>query len=519
MAAESNTIAGIDLGTTYSSIAWVDSSGHVEVLPNSEGFLATNSVVFFDGRTAIVGREAAKAALLEPDKAAECFKRDMGRPYYNRKVCGKEMRPEVLSAIVLKKLKQDAERRLGTVRDVVLTVPAYFDDCRRKATQDAGKIAGLNVVDIINEPTAAAICYGYGRAAGADGEKIILVYDLGGGTFDATLMRVSGGNQFYTIATDGDVMLGGKDWDQRIIDYVVADFQRNVHADLRQDPPTYQELALRVEECKRTLSKRNSVTIPVAYAGRRLGVPLDREKFKQISSDLLARTQSTIELLVRNAGLTWNRVDALLLSGGSTRMAMVREMIAKVTGKEPDTSLDEDLAVAKGAAIHAASLRLGEGAAPDSGFQEATATKLAAIKHQNVNSHSLGVAALNRDRRLANVTLIPKNSPLPATRSQAFGVSAPNASVVEIKVLEGEAPLADGCIEIGTCRISDLPHGLPKGAPIDVSFSYSEDGRVHLRAIVRALKRGAFVEIVRPEGLTEHDLERQAQVVSGLEII
>ncbi len=518
MAAESDTIAGIDLGTTYSSIAWVDSSGHVEVLPNSEGFLATNSVVFFDGRTAIVGREAAKAALLEPDKAAECFKRDMGRPYYNRKVCGKEMRPEVLSAIVLKKLKQDAERRLGAIRDAVITVPAYFDDCRRKATQDAGKIAGLNVVDIINEPTAAAICYGYGRAAGSDGEKIILVYDLGGGTFDATLMRVCGGNQFYTIATDGDVMLGGKDWDQRIIDYVVADFQRNVHADLRQDPAVYQELALRVEECKRTLSKRNSVTIPVAYAGRRLGVQLDREKFRQLTADLLARTQSTIELLVRNAGLTWDKVDALLLSGGSTRMPMVKEMVAKVAGKEPDTSLDEDLAVAKGAAIHAASLRLGGGAASGA-FQEATATKLASIKHQSVNSHSLGVAALNRERRLTNVTLIRKNSPLPATKSQAFGVSAPNATVVEIKVLEGEAPLADGCIEIGTCRISDLPLGLPKGAPIDVSFSYSEDGRVHMRAIVRALKRGAFVEIVRPEGLTEQDLERQAQVVSGLEII
>jgi len=518
MAGEKDVIVGIDLGTTYSSVAWVDASGHVEVLPNSEGFLATNSVVFFEGRTAIVGREAAKAALVEPDKAAECFKRDMGRPRYARKVCGRHMRPELLSAIILKKLAQDAARTLGPIRDAVITVPAYFDDSRRKATQDAGRIAGLNVVDILNEPTAAAMCYGYGKSGQSAHEETVLVYDLGGGTFDATLMRIRGENQFLTMATDGDVMLGGKDWDQRILDYVVAEFERNVGADLRQDPALYGELAARVEECKRTLSKRDSVTVPVAYAGRRLGVKIDREKFKELTADFIARTQSTIELLVRSAGLTWDKVDAVLLSGGSTRMTMVREMIAKVTGKEPNTALDEDLAVAKGAAIYAASLRLGRSTGAGT-FQEEAAARLAALKHRNVNSHSLGVAALDKAGKLRNVTLIPKNTALPATKSQSFGLSAANSAMVEVKVIEGEAPTADACIQIGTCRIQELPPGLPRGSPIDVTFSYSEDGRIHLRAIVRANKRGAFVEIARPEGLTAEALEGSAQVVSGLEVI
>jgi len=511
-------IVGIDLGTTYSSLAWVDPSGHVEVLPNSEGYLTTESTVFFDGETVIVGREAAKAALLEPEKAAECFKRDMGRARYSRKVCGKYMRPEVLSAIVLKKLKQDAEHKLGPIRHAVVTVPAYFDDTRRKATQDAGKIAGLDVSAIINEPTAAAISYGYGKHGEASDENIFLVYDLGGGTFDATLMRVRGENQFTTIATDGDVMLGGKDWDQRIIDYVAGEFVRRLGADPRDDPLSYQELALRVEGCKRTLSKRPSVTVPIAHVGQRLGVSLHREKFKDLSADLLARTQTTIELLVSEAGLTWEQVSAILLAGGSTRMSMVREMIVKVTGKEPDMTLEEDLAVAKGAAIYAASLRLSQ--SPEAGtFQEAAVGKLVGLKHQNVNAHSLGVAARSRAGGMKNVIIIPKNTGLPVQRSRTFGLSASDATSVRIKILEGEAPVPEACIQIGMCRITGLPRGLRRGSPIDVTFSYSEDGRIHVQALARAANRSVSVAIIRPEGLDGEGVARQTQALSDLQII
>jgi len=516
--ADSGATVGIDLGTTYSAIAYVDPTGHVEVIPNSEGQLTTRSAVFFEGESIIVGDEAAKAALLEPEKGAECFKRDMGRSRYGSKVCGKYMRPEVLSAIVLKKLKQDAEQRIGPIRDAVITVPAYFDDTRRKATQDAGKIAGLDVAAIINEPTAAAICYGYGKVTPTAEERILLVYDLGGGTFDATVMRARGQNEFETIGTDGDVMLGGKDWDQRIMDYVAGEFMRKVGADPRDDPLSYQELAVRIEGAKRALSKRESVTIPVAHVGRRLGVPLDRRRFSDLTADLLARTQSTLELLISDVGLTWDQVNAVLLAGGSSRMPMVGEMIQRTTGKTPDRTLEEDVAVAKGAAIYGASLRVSRAPGTDV-FHEATAERLKSLRHQNVNSHSLGVAARSKsDGRMRNVIVIPRNTPIPVQRTRVFGLGEANATSVKVTVLEGEAPVPEGCVEIGTCRISGLPRGLPKGAPVDVTFSYSDEGRIHVHAVVRATQRSASVVLERRESLSGEGLARQTAVLSRLEI-
>ena len=512
------TSVGIDLGTTFSAVAWVDASGHVEVLPNIDGELTTQSAVFFEGNTVLVGREAAKAALLEPGKSAQCFKRDMGKERYRREVCGKDMRPEVLSAIVLRKLRQDAEQRLGPIRDAVISVPAYFDDTRRKATQDAGDIAGLTVRGIINEPTAAAISYGYSARSPQSGERIFLVYDLGGGTFDATLMRASG-NELATLATDGDVMLGGGDWDQRILNYVADEFARRAGADPREDPFANQDLALRVEQAKRTLARRTSATIPVAHAGQRLGIPLDRTKFAELTSDLLSRTRSTIELLVTQARLTWDQVDEVLLAGGATRMAMVREMVAEVAGKPANATLEEDLAVAKGAAIHAASLRAGT-AEQTPAFQHAAAAKLKDLKHHNVNAHSFGVAARDRATgEMRNVVLIPKNSPIPAQQKRSFGVTEANAREVQVTILEGEAPTAKGCKEIGTCRIRGLPAGLPKGSPIDVAFAYSQEGRIHVQARARDADRTVFVEIMRPEGLTANGIDHHRRGVAGLEVV
>ena len=516
---QSGATVGIDLGTTYSAVASVEQSGHVDVLPSSEGKLTTRSTVFFDGDTVLVGDEAAKAALLEPENGADCFKRDMGQARYARKVCGKYMRPEALSAIILRKLKQDAERRIGPIRDAVITVPAYFDDVRRKATQDAGKIAGLNVIGIINEPTAAALCYGYGRKGGSTDERIFLVYDLGGGTFDATLMRVAGENEFATVATDGDVLLGGKDWDERVLDYVAGEFMRKAGADPRDDPMSYQELACRVEECKRTLTKRKSVIVPVAHIGQRIGVPLERAKFRDLTADLLARTQTTIELLAAEAQLTWEQVDTVLLAGGSSRMSMVGEMISKVTGKPPDRGLEEDVAIAKGAAIYAASLQVRNDPAATP-LEDSAADRLAGLRHQNVNAHSLGVAARRKTAHgLVNVIVIPRNTPLPVEKSRAFGLAKADATRVRIKVLEGDAPVPEACVQLGTCRITGLPRGLPKGSPVNVTFSYSEDGRVHVRAVARAAGVSASVEIDRPEGLNSDGLATETQTLAGLEVL
>ena len=515
--ATTGAVVGIDLGTTYSAIAQVDSAGHVEVVPNSDGYTTTPSVVFIDGETVLVGREAVKAALLEPEKSADCFKRDMGRPRYSRKVCGQHMRPEVLSAMVLRKLKGDAERKLGPISEAVITVPAYFDDTRRKATQDAGKIAGLNVARIINEPTAAALWHGFSTPdADATEGEIVLIYDLGGGTFDATLMRTTGANKFETIATDGDVMLGGKDWDARLFDYVAGEFMKKIGADPREDDLSYQEFVLRVEEGKRSLSKRSSVTIPVAHGGQRLGVTVTRELFRSLTSDLLARTQTTIELLMGEADLSWDQLSRVMLVGGASRMTMVHEMLASLSGAEPDVSMDADLAVAKGAAVHAATLR-GEGVAGT------VSKKLQALEHRNVNSHSLGVEAWNDEAQsLENTIIIPKNTQLPCERAGTFATAESideGRADVAFRILEGEATDPESCAQIGLCRIEDLPPGLPEGSPVEVTFSYSEEGRIQVSALAKDVNRAATASIFRPEALSSELIEQHSTEVSSMDIV
>ena len=515
-------VVGIDLGTTYSVLAWADAAGHVDAIPNREGFATTPSVVFFEGSNIVVGREAARAALIEPEKAAEGFKRDMGQPYHSKRVCGQQMRPEVLSAYVLKKVKEDAERRLGPVSDAVITVPAYFDDVRRKATQDAGKMAGLGVVAVVNEPCAAALWYGYSQGENVQRGMVSLVYDLGGGTFDATLMRALGPNEFQTLATDGDVMLGGRDWDQRLLNHVATEFLRTAGADPREDDSAYQELALHVEEAKRALSARNAVSIPVSHAGQRLRVPVDRAKFHELTADLLARTQSTIELLLAEAGVSWSQIDRILVAGGASRMPMVTDMLARLSGRKPDSTLDPDLAVAKGAAVYAASLRARSGGGP-APYSPAAAQRLARLEHRNVNSHSLGVEVENDETgRRENFAVIARNSPIPCRKSAVFGLSAPSSEAVNrlrVTVLEGDARDPEACTRIGTCVIEDLPPGLPEGSPVEVNFAYSADGRIEVDAVATDVGRRATVRIDRPGGLTTQDVLRHASDVQAKKVL
>lgn len=510
-------VVGIDLGTTYSSIAWMNGGGHVEVIPNSDGQTTTPSVVFIDGETVLVGHEAAKAALLEPEKSADCFKRDMGRPVYGRRVCGEYMRPEVLAAMVLKKLKQDAEEKIGPISAAVITVPAYFDDTRRRATQDAARMAGLRGVQILNEPTAAALWYGFSRHdQKLDGDGLVLIYDLGGGTFDVTLMRITRGESFEVVATDGDVMLGGKDWDGRLLDHVAGEFMRRMGLDPRADDLAYQELVTRIEESKRSLSKRQAVTIPVVCGGQRLGVTITREELRGLTNDLLARTQTTIELLMSEAGATWAELKRVLVVGGASRMTMVREMIERVAGRPVDTCMDADLAVALGAAVHAARIANvgGDGPAGD---------LIRRMTHRNVNSHSLGVEGLNAELgRLENVILIPKNTPLPCERKELFATdraTADDGADLAFRILEGEAVDPEACVAIGECRVEDLPSGLCKDTPVEVTFSYGEDGRIHVSAAVRDVGLSATARIYCPDALDEAGLQENAAAVAAMEIL
>ena len=397
---EPTLAVGIDLGTTYSAVAYIDDTGRPVTLVNAEGDLVTPSVVLFEGHQPVVGKEALKALATEAEHVAQCAKRELGDRAFHKSLQGAIYPPEALQALVLNKLRQDAVRQIGEFKKVVITVPAYFDEVRRKATQDAGYMAGFEVLDIINEPTAAAIAHGFlkgflNRQGESNAPRKLLVYDLGGGTFDVTVMEIQG-NDFAALATDGDVQLGGHDWDHRLVDYVAEEFKRQFELDPREDPNTLGRLWRESEDAKRTLSARTKVSISCDYKGHAVRVEVTREQFEELTHDLLDRTQFTTKQTLQAAGLGWNDLDQVLLVGGSTRMPMVAAMLRKVSGKEPDASVSVDEAVAHGAALHAnVLLRQRMGQRP-------------VLNVKNVNSHSLGVVATDaRTSRKSQCDLDP----------------------------------------------------------------------------------------------------------------
>ncbi|HEV3022788.1 MAG TPA: Hsp70 family protein, partial [Pirellulales bacterium] len=320
---------GIDLGTTYSVVAHLDHQGRPTSIPNASGDILTPSVVLFDRDGTIVGKEAVLAAALEPEKVADCVKRDMGSKQYRKKINGEYLPPEVISSYVLRRLRADAERKLGPVTKAVITVPAYFDETRRRATMDAGRLAGLDVLDILNEPTAAAITYGYqegfldkeGRVK-SGGVVRVLVYDLGGGTFDVTVVEMSD-QSFKAIATDGDVRLGGKDWDEKLVEIAARRLEREVGRDPRTDAETLQDLWTAAELAKKTLSERPRATMYVNHRGKRHKLEVTRDEFEEATAPLVLRTKTTTEIVVMQAGFTWGQIDKVLVVGGSTRMPMI----------------------------------------------------------------------------------------------------------------------------------------------------------------------------------------------------
>lgn len=515
-------IVGIDLGTTFSAIATLDDHGQPVTLPNRDGELLTDSAVFIDGESAVVGAAARDVALEQPQNVAMLVKRRMGHPTYGAPVAGREFRPETLSAIILRKLVQDAERRIGPVRQAVITVPAYFDDTRRKATKDAGRIAGLEVLDILDEPTAAALAYSYqpsrnGPPVGglARGQRTVLVYDLGGGTFDVTLVRLSH-RRFEAVAIEGDVRLGGKDWDDRIVDYVAAQFQKQHGTDPRGDPQSLAVLNAAAERAKRTLSKLSQTTVTCTHGGKVLAVPLSRAEFEAQTRDLLTRTRLTTQQVLRHAGVGWEQVDSVLLVGGSTHMPMTGKMLQEISGKPPDASLAVSEVVARGAAIHAGIVAVRSGQA-DLNLGADAQDALGGIIEINVNAHSLGIEVKRAQERLNNI-LVPKNTQLPTAASRVYYTLAENQQRVRVKVLQGEAPQADACIQIGECWIDELPQHLPKGAPIQVRCGVGADGLLEVMALDMTSGKIAHTKIHRSSGLSDEEIAREAAWVSGLQI-
>ncbi|WP_412539634.1 Hsp70 family protein [Longispora sp. K20-0274] len=477
-------VIGIDLGTTYSAAAAVDGDGQPRILVNRDGERLTPSVVLFENPDGVlVGTMARRSAASRPGDCVQFVKRRMGgaAPVHVG-ADGREYRAEEVSALLLRRLAEDAGAALGRpVTDVVITVPAYFDDARRTATLDAGRLAGLTVHRLVNEPTAAAVDHGTG--SGADG--VYFVYDLGGGTFDATVLRVTDGD-YEVIATDGDRDLGGIDFDNLLIGYLATRIIEQGGPDVTGDPALAAELRERCEAARLRLSTDDLAPVRLTVRGRTYAFQVTRTEFEDLSAGLLYRTELLIESVMDEAQLSWRDVDHVLLVGGCTRMPMVRELLARLTHRTPEPGVHPDEAVALGAAVIAASLT------------EPHPT----VTVTDVTSQALGTIALDGDTgRLTNYVIIPRNSPVPCRYEETFVTVQPRQSRLHASVTEGDDADPDH-VAVLHRSVLDLPPGLPDEAPIRVVMSYDADGVAHVETFDATHDRSlGTVALDRPANL------------------
>ncbi len=482
-------VIGIDLGTTNSCVAVME-GGEAVVIPNPEGNRTTPSVVGFkkDGER-IVGETAKRQAITNPDGTIISIKRHMGTNH-KETIQGKDYSPQEISAIILQKLKSDAEAYLGQpVTQAVITVPAYFNDSQRQATKDAGKIAGLEVLRIVNEPTAAALAYGLEKSE----DQTILVYDLGGGTFDVSILEL--GDGFFEVkATSGDNKLGGDDFDQVIIDYLVAEFKKEQGVDLSKDKAAVQRLKDAAEKAKKELSGVMTTTISLPFITMADGVPqhlelnLTRAKFEELSASLVERTLGPTRQALSDAGMTAGDIDKIVLVGGSTRIPAVQEAVKKLTGKEPHKGVNPDEVVALGAAVQAGVLT---GDVKD-------------VVLLDVTPLSLGIETAGG----VFTKMIERNTTIPTSKSQVFSTYADNQPSVEIHVLQGERSMAAGNKTLGRFMLGDIPPA-PRGVPqIEVTFDLDANGIVNVSALDKGTGKSQKITITSSSGLSEEEIEK-----------
>jgi molecular chaperone DnaK len=510
----SSAIVGIDLGTTFSALAYIDEHGKAVIAPNSDNERITPSVILFEQNEVIVGRIAKNSAVTAPDRVVQFVKRFMGDPTWHKKIDDTEYTAEQLSAIILRRLTQDAQAHIGKpITDAVVTVPAYFNDAERKATQDAGRIAGLEVIGVLNEPTAAAIAYGLDRLGA---KQKVIVYDLGGGTFDVTVIDIDGPD-IRVIATDGERLLGGKDWDDELINLAAERFEAEHGFDPRNDLDALQDMRNKVEDAKIALSRKPAARVLVQSKGKSTKVEITREEFEERTRGLLAQTETYLGVVLQKAGLDWQQIDRVLLVGGMTRMPAVSEMVKRISGKEPDTSINPDECVAMGAAYYHAMLKVQTAKKAEEagqpvpeaivgqldGLPEQVIGMLDGITVQNVNSHSLGIIIIMDDGKFKNHIMIPAQTPIPAEAKGPFKTALNNQTTVHIKVTEGESADPEDVHIVGECVVSGLPPR-PKGAIVDVTYKYDADGRITVEGKDRATGKQATVDIKR-EGVMDEE--------------
>jgi molecular chaperone DnaK (HSP70) len=559
-------IFGIDLGTTYSSIAYVDEYGKAVIIPNAENERLTPSVVFFDENNIVVGEVAKESAKLYPNEVVSFIKRSMGEPNFIFEYGNQRYRPEEISAYILKKLAQDAQQHLKEklsesgeekITDVVITCPAYFGINEREATRKAGEIAGFNVRQIINEPTAAAVAYG---SLDTTHNRVVLVYDLGGGTFDVTMIYISK-ESVEVICTGGDHNLGGKDWDDRIVAYLVERFQdeTQITEDILDDPDTWQDLQLSAEKAKKILSQRPKTPVSITHGGKRVKLTLDREKFEEITEDLLERTiDFTKDMLDAAFKKGYHKFDEIILVGGATRMPQVAEKIEKEFNMVPKV-FDPDEAVAKGAAIYGWKLALNDDlirrisektqkpieisgnlsemmekseiSARD--FQEAArelaedtgyslpSVENAMLRVKNVTSKSFGVVAHNPANEEIVFNLVLRNTTVPVNVQKKFYTATENQKTVLIRIMESETSEIEIPLEHATeikTAVLHLPPNLPADLPIEIAFDLNEEGRLSITAIETREYRKIQVQVDTASVIGGEEFEKAKQRSQNLVI-